>query len=328
MQKIISFLFVALVLVACDSNRLEVNISNIDKSVEIKRYEQALFEANIDNLQNELDSLARTFPAFIAGDYKNPEAIKGLIEYILNPLNQLLYQECIKVFDNFDSTQKSIENSFKYYQYYYPTEKLPTIYTYISSLNFEEPIVIADSAKIIVVALDLFLGANFKEYKTFGVPLFASKRFDKKYLPSEIMRNFALNKYAKQLDGETMLDYMISLGKVEYFVLSMFPETEDSLRFAFTPSQMAWCTGKEKVFWEHLTSNKTLFSKDYQDFKKYLEDRPFVSSLEKESPGRAGVWLGYRIVKQYMDKNPEVTLSQLMKNTNLNEIFKASKYRP
>ena len=326
MKKTIYFLLISLFFVACNSNSLEIDISEIDSKIKIKRYEQALFEANVDNIQNEIDSIAYNFPAFIGGDYKNPDKIKGLVEYILNPLNQILYQECIKVFADFDSTQQLIENGFKHYNYYYPNEKLPVIYTYISSLNFEEPIIIADT--VIVVSLDLFLGADFKEYKTYGVPLYVSKRFDKKYLPTEIMRNFALNKYSKKLDGETLLDYMISLGKIEYFVLSMFPNTQDSLRFAFSPVQMQWCLEKEKSFWEHLSSSKMLFSKDFQEFKKYLEDRPFVSSLEKESPGRAGVWMGYNIVKEYMSRNPNITLSELMNNTNLKQIFKESKYKP
>lgn len=326
MQKIIFAVFISLFLLACDSKRVEVDVSDIKETVKIKRYELALFEANIDYLQRDLDKIAPEFPVFIAGDYKNPEKIKGLMEYILNPLNQLLYQECIKVFANFDSTQLEIEQGFKHYSYHYPDKKLPTIYTYISSLNFEEPIVATDS--FVVVAIDLFLGQNFKEYKNFGVPLFVSKRFDKRYLPSELMRNLALHQYGKNLNGESLLEYMISLGKVEYFVWSMYPDAEDSLRFAFTPGQMEWCEKKQKAFWEYLGSEKMLFSKDYQEFKKYIEDRPFVTSLEKESPGRAGVWIGFNIVKQYMEKHPEVSLHQLMVHPKPMDIFKESKYKP
>ena len=108
----------------------------------------------------------------------------------------------------------------------------------------------------------------------------------------------------------------------------MYPESEDSLRFAFSPEQMEWCTIKEKVFWEFLANKKLLFSKDYQVFKKYIEDQPFISSLERESPGRAAVWIGYRIVEEYMNKNTSVKLVDLMTNENQMEIYHQSKYKP
>ena len=71
-----------------------------------------------------------------------------------------------------------------------------------------------------------------------------------------------------------------------------------------------------------------LFSKDYHTYIKFLQHGPFVSSKERDSPGRAGIFIGYRIVKDFMDKNPEVTLEELMTNTDFTAIFKGSKYNP
>ena len=45
-----------------------------------------------------------------------------------------------------------------------------------------------------------------------------------------------------------------------------------------------------------------LFSKGYRAYKKFLQPGPFVSSLERDSPGRAGIFIGYRIVKDFMNK--------------------------
>ena len=74
--------------------------------------------------------------------------------------------------------------------------------------------------------------------------------------------------------------------------------------------------------------NKFLFSKDYHTYKKFLQPGPFVSSLERNSPGSAGIFIGYRIVKDFMDKNQEVNLQELMVNTDFTSIFKDSKYNP
>ncbi|MFT6716440.1 MAG: hypothetical protein ACJA0Q_001079, partial [Saprospiraceae bacterium] len=66
----------------------------------------------------------------------------------------------------------------------------------------------------------------------------------------------------------------------------------------------------------------------YHEYKKYIEDQPFVSSLERESPGRAGVWIGYRIVSQYMENNPNLSLEKLLNSTPAMDVFQGSKYKP
>jgi uncharacterized protein YjaZ len=48
--------------------------------------------------------------------------------------------------------------------------------------------------------------------------------------------------------------------------------------------------------------------------------------IDRESPGRIGQWLGWQIVKSYMENN-DVTLDQLLK-TEPTVIFNKSKYKP
>lgn len=326
MKKIFYSLFSLLIFSACDQNPLLVDLSEVETEVQIKRFDHALFEQDAEKIHANLDQLASEFPVFISGDYKNEQSIQGLIEYILNPLNQKLYLQSIEVHNDFKQTSAAIKKCFNYYSYYFPKKELPVVYTYISSLNYEESITVRDSFAL--VGIDMFLGQNFEEYKKFKIPLFVSKRYDKKYLPSELMRNIAFFQFKETLQGETLLDYMISLGKVEYFVKAMAPELPDSVQFAFSPTQMKWCIEREWALWQHLTSKELLFSKDYHEFKKYIEDQPFISSLERDSPGRAGVWMGYLIVKAYMDKNPEVTLEELLTTLSTTEIFQGSKYKP
>ena len=46
---------------------------------------------------------------------------------------------------------------------------------------------------------------------------------------------------------------------------------------------------------------------------KYVNERPNVTEIGNECPGRIGQWLGWKIVNAYMKNNPEVTLQELMK---------------
>lgn len=325
MKKIIYYLFPILFFASCDNKNLDVDTSSIKDEVKIKRYELALFEQNIEHIESSMGKLSSEFPLFVSPNYA-PAELQGLVEYILNPSNQKLYIKSVEVFKDFKPVEKELIDGFKHFKYHFPEQDLPSVYTYISGLNYMEPIICNDTA--VVLGIDMFLGQHYEEYRREKIPLYISKEYDQKYIPTEVMRNYGLSLFASFLDGETLLDCMISLGKIEYFVKAMYPQKQDSIQFAFTPVQMEWCDEREKALWQHLAAKKLLFSKDYQVFKKYIEDQPFISSMERESPGRAGVWIGYKIVSRYMNNHSDVSLYDLMTTTDQNKIFQGSKYKP
>lgn len=324
-KQIICYLFSILIFTSCDTDKLDVDVSDIEVDTKIRRFDQALFEQNVDQIEKSLPRMTKEFPVFFLGSKNTQEDIDGLVAYILNPLNQKLYLRSIDVHKDFQRTETQIIEALKHYKYHFPEKDLPEVYTYISMLNFEQPIIAEDS--FLLVGLDLFLGPDFKEYETYRVPKFITKKFDKKYISSATMRSMATQQFGPYFQGSTMLDYMINLGRIEYFVRAMEPNIQDSIQFAFTPSQMEWCENKEAALWQHLSKKKLLFSKDYHEFKKYIEDQPFISSLERESPGRAAVWIGFNIVKEFAQRN-DVTLEQLLLEYSPDEIFRGSKYAP
>jgi len=61
---------------------------------------------------------------------------------------------------------------------------------------------------------------------------------------------------------------------------------------------------------------------------KYINPAPFTSYFPEESPGRTGIWLGWQIIRSYMDKNQDITLPQLMDNFDVQGILEKSGYRP
>jgi uncharacterized protein YjaZ len=58
-----------------------------------------------------------------------------------------------------------------------------------------------------------------------------------------------------------------------------------------------------------------------------MTDGPFTSGFAEESPARTGSWLGWQIVKDYMDNN-DVTLKELLKDTDSQKILEKSGYKP
>ena len=324
-NAIILFLFI-ISLISCSESSLIIDVSNNMSSLDFRHYEQDLFNINKNNLSKSLDEMAPKYPVFINEDYKDPTKLIQLNNYLNNELSIKLFKDWKNKIGSYDDIKKELDIAFSHYKHYYPNNYLPIIYTYISGINYEEPVVVTE--KEILIGIDLFYGQDYEVYNQLQIPQYLSKNNKIEYLTPVVMRAFAQKKFANYTKGETLLDNMIGLGKIEYFIEAMMPTVMDSIRFQFSSNQMIWCYSHEKSFWKHLAMKEHLFSKNYRNYKKFIQHGPFVSSVERDSPGRAGIFIGYRIIKDYMRKNPDVSLQDLMVNTDFTTIFRDSKYNP
>ena len=106
------------------------------------------------------------------------------------------------------------------------------------------------------------------------------------------------------------------------------PDMEDTLKIGFTKKQVDWCEKHEKDIWGLLIKNKFLYSTELDVISKFTGEGPFTTGLAKESPARTGVWIGWRIVRNYMNKNSKITLEELMNENDAQKILSTSKYKP
>jgi hypothetical protein len=69
--------------------------------------------------------------------------------------------------------------------------------------------------------------------------------------------------------------------------------------------------------------NKT----DQNIVQNYIGESPKTQELGEDAPGNIGTFSGLQIVKKFMEKYPETSLSELMK-MGVREIYEKSKYKP
>ncbi|MCX6182798.1 MAG: hypothetical protein NT150_12815 [Bacteroidetes bacterium] len=315
---------------ACQSDPILVDLGNVPaEEVHVLRYDQDIFTVNRQNAKEQLDVLAKKYPLFISGDYKDPARIFELMDYLEDPLQKDLKEKCKQTFTDLSALEKTLSEGFRYYKYYYPQAPSAKVYGYVSGLSFEHPIEWEDSTSSAAVALDLYLGPGFPLYYQMGfeMPQYLSYKLQEKFIPVDLFTKVALVKYDLEKDGNTLIEKIVSHGKMQYFIKAMLPFVPDSTRLMYHPEQMKWCQESEERLWQYFVRENLLHSTDFMVYKKYLEDGPFTSSLEKESPGRIADYIGLRIVQSYME-NSEVTLDALMKEKDLLNIFQKSKFKP
>jgi hypothetical protein len=109
----------------------------------------------------------------------------------------------------------------------------------------------------------------------------------------------------------------------------VLPDVDDSLKIAYTSVQIEWCEKNEADIWKYFIDNNLLYSTNKMDFyRKYFSEAPFTSGFPQDSPGRIGVWLGWQMVRTYMQNNTEISLEKLLSQTDAQFILKHSKYKP
>jgi hypothetical protein len=108
----------------------------------------------------------------------------------------------------------------------------------------------------------------------------------------------------------------------------MIPEGPDTLKWGFSARDLNFCLSNEKSIWTSLIENKYLFSTDRFTIDKFILEGPFTKDFGRESPARAAVWIGYRIVSAYMEKNDHVSLPELMEERDYMKVLNQSAYNP
>jgi hypothetical protein len=79
--------------------------------------------------------------------------------------------------------------------------------------------------------------------------------------------------------------------------------------------------------WDLFVQNNFLQTTDNNIIKNYIGDSPKTQELGEAAPGNIGSFAGWQIVKKYAQKNPKLSLQQLM-DTDVETIFQEAKYKP
>ncbi len=253
--------------------------------------------------------------------------------FISFPFARLTFDATRKKFGDFGTYKDEITAVLKYYRHYFPKATLPKTATWISMFSNEQVSRYIDSKNTpwIAVSLEMFMGDTFRLYKAlneFPEFLYAYTR------PEQIRVRYAealgRNVMEKVQVGNRMLDEMIFSGKLLYFIEKMLPDAPDELLMAYSKDELKFCTEEESNIWKHYIKAKVLFDQDFNHFKRYFTEglHTFGSGVPTDCPPRIGKWSGWQVVRKYMEKNPAVTLEQLLAEKDSDKILRESGYKP
>lgn len=311
-------LFFLVILVSCKKvNQVENDVVKINTDVEIERFDRFFAEMKV----NDLPKLKKAYPFMFSEKFEDSLWLAKKKD----TLQIQLLNEVGNTFADFTDIENEIESLFNHLKYYFPEFHSPRVITYTNDVDYRNKVIVTDT--IALVALDNYLGSDHEFYG--NIARYLSANFKKEQIVVDLANAYA-EKYIYQPNRKTLLDEMIYYGKQLYFKDIMIPFKTEAERIAYSPVQLDWANVNESYIWRYFIEREMLYSTDSKLPSRFIVDAPFtkfyLEEIDTESPGRLGQYIGWQIVRAYMDNNKTSLKDLLIKSTE--EIFNNSKFKP
>ena len=316
-----------------DVSKIKVDVKFVRLEKELFSIDKAHFQDGMMKLIHERKDVLKFFITQLHnfGKWGVPSTLDSFEKvYLQNRyMRDSLYPDVEKAFPDpvINDIEIQFDDAFRHLKYYYPNDSLPHVFTIINPFGFQAYTYGND----LLIALEFYLGENYRYYSSIEMPQYKLRVFKKEYiLPSALKTLFQAKYDEDKLTDQTLLSKMIYAGKRLFYLDVMKPDMADTLKIEYTGKQLQWCTTYLADMWNHLVSKNLLFNTNEDRVDKYIEEGPFTNDADvpQESSPRIGEWIGWQIVKKYMNNNPNMTLDELFRDKDYRKILTQSKYKP
>ncbi len=276
-----------------------------------------------------LDFYLDTLMGFgIGGDYRkeNPAMEQGLRVFLTHKDYRGVLDSVAVHFPEVESIEKELAMPLRRWLAYFPDQPVPKIYYLVTGLNNWGAFTYYDE---LAIGLDMFLGPQYPFYSSVGIPAYMRHQLRPDYIPVAVMRTLYQKDYPFVQEGKTLLEMMIQKGKEQYFLEKVLREWPLEKRLGYSAEQLKWCQSHEAMIYHFFVQQELLYETNWQKIIRYVSEGQTSTGMPAESPGNIGSWLGYRIVKAYMDQHPDLSLVELLETDVAAQVFlQKSNYKP
>lgn len=323
---------------SCSNDPLDVDVSAIEISMDLYRLDEAVFDmdwkANPNaqlELKEEFNGYYTFYSEFILNNpYNLPDSIMQyrMMRFALDPTMRQFYEaeEALYGGAKFDPYMDEILDAFAHYSYYFPKEPIPTLFLFQSGFNYK----IVPNDTLLGVGIEWYIGPEndlIKKLSPQAFPQYEKDKMQADYLVVDAVKGFLKVKYQGYEQMENLLSVMVFYGKIMYITDALLHAKPDAIKMNYTDEEWLWAEEHEKQIWTYLAENNLLFTNNLREISQWVNDGPFTTGLPQESPSRLGIYIGWQMVAQYMEKHPDTQLSELLQIEDYNRILSAYKPR-
>ena len=333
----ISILFViALFFSSCSSEKsYEVDISDVEHHIVVYRLDKALFDADTSKMktvnQKLISDLGELYDFYVAqmvqsGSVFDPAVHLYLNRFVSDTVMQMVVDHIDQKFGNFSEIKNSTDSVFRHFKYYFPNDPFPDTLVVYNSV-FTNGVISTESQ--IGLGAEMYLGPDNKVVQKLpgeSFPAYFKNKMDRQFMIRDIAESWLTTHYITRSKEEDFLSYLIYHGKIQYALNCLLPQCSDPIKMRYFKKEWEWCEENEAQIWKYLVDQKWIYTKKFKVIRNFFNDAPFTAGLPEGASPKAGVYLGKKIVEDFMEENPDMKLPELIKMDNNRKILKS--YHP
>ncbi len=318
MRNYIAFFLMILLWFSCKNDMHDtVDVSHIEVELAVKRFEVDFYNTTEESLPITKGKYPLFFPA------NTPDSI--WLGKISDADERELYQETIDKYGRIETLEAQLTSLFKHVKYYNPNFNVPNVTTVISNIDYDYRVIYNQTS--LIISLDCYLGSEHPFYGDY--PKYIRQNNTSDHIVVDVANEIIETQMVSYTNDRSFLGKMIEAGKKMYLLDRYLPKVSDREKVGYSAEKYEWAISNEEQVWKYFLSKDLLYSTDTKLNKQFLDNAPFSKfylSQDNLSPGRIGVFIGWQIVRSYMNNN-DVTLQELLQ-TKPQDLFERSKYKP
>lgn len=295
--------------------------------VKVHRYDKLLDEYIALNSFSALQKMNAEYPqetkfliedVLAIGSVSDDNINLRLREYYSDTLLQTLRRDAMAKFADVRWIERDFTRSFKRLKRELPHMAVPRVYAQISALN--QSVVVGDS--VLGFSIDKYMGADYPIYSQFYYEYQCKSMTPERIVP-DCLAFFLFSEYPFPWEWHrTLLDHILHRGKIHWVVSQIMGTETLEEGIGYSVEEGNWCRDHREQIWQLLIETGQLHSTDPMLVRVFLQPAECTYPLGVDSPGEAGLWLGVQIIDEYMRKNRNMSIADLLRETDYRSILK------
>jgi gliding motility-associated lipoprotein GldB len=317
--KYLTILTFAKAITSCTSvTKVEDQIANIQVDIHLTTFHKDFAAVSEENLPD----LKKEFPMFFP--QRIPDSIwisklKGQ-----DAIHNILVESVKEADFDYNKMEIQLKDVMRHVVYYFPEFEPTPIVTVLSDVNYQQKVI--PTSNLFIISIDTYLGKDHELY--LGINKYQRENLNIEQLPADAGLAYA-RLFLPPIMERSLLDNMVYHGKLHYIQELFAPKSLGDQLFSYTPEKYAFTVENESQMWRYFIDNELLYDTDSKLMFRFILPAPFSKfglEVDQQTPGGVGRYIGYRMVKSFMENN-QVDLEAMIQ-LNAKDIFKRSKYKP
>lgn len=306
-------------------------------TVRFERFDNDLFNADFSNPTSACQQLYQKYGSFFCNFVENDlllaECQSDSVGRLLIPMMQnadirQTRNEIQTIFtaEKMESLESDLTGLVRRWHHYFPDSIAPRIVFYQSAWNNN----IAPTDSALGIALDCYLGGQHPITQKLPKEIFPNYKkanMDERYIVPDAAKGWVAMQARTYYRPGDFLNELIFYGKLMYLAEALVPDVDDARMMSWTDEELLWSEKNEYRIWKEMANEKVMFQTRKFEIAKWFDDAPFTNAqaLPQNSPPQLGVWMGWKMVRQYMEANPTITLQDLLEEKDNQKILSTFK---